>query len=278
MSNNIWSYFNEREKALELEKNPSLISRKSERQNLKSNIIALIKLYKTEKGMNKSQVSREIFEFMEKYYAGFVYVEFEEMLDSLIDKYTKPAYREFRKVEDVVISQAELEQIHSYGDINIEKLLFCALVVAKSKTSKNSEKLYLNIDSQTLFKLAKVKRSSDKDRALSITEYRGRVMYNLIQQGWFDFASKRKDNTNKVLLYGNKEATEGIIIPISEMILEDMSMYYLEWLGEKVATCKECGIKFLTNKKAKKPTLVCKDCAKIVDKKKKAEWYAKNKK
>lgn len=211
--------------------------------------------YLKEQGYNKPQIRNELDKLMEEYYIGFVLADWEDRLNKMVNKYTKPEFKQFKVVNDVNITYNELEYIKSRDDIEIEKLLFVMLVLAKSS---NSSDLWVNCDSKDLFKLSNYKYDSHS----SLFKQREFLLHDLAQEGLISF---KKDCTSISfkLLYGETAIGEGLTLKIDETNIERIVMEYMNWRGNPQGYCTICGKRIIS--RAKKQPIYCSKCAKKVN-------------
>lgn len=257
----IWSFVDERKVLERLLKNKRSIN-----INTHKNIIVYIK-YLKECGKTKVEIRNELDKMMEEYYDNFILTEWFETLNSLVNKYTKPKHRDFNKIEDIRITQRELEFIKSHQDLGIEKIMFVLLVIAKA-SSKDKNNLWVNCDSQDMFKLAKFKYKRGEDRL----KQRGYAIYDISQKGLLE-VSKICDSTGIKVLYGDSSVNEDdMVLHIDEDNMNEMVMYYLQW-RDGLPNCSKCGIPFI---KKSNRTKYCNKCAKEVLKVQKRQWDRDN--
>lgn len=243
----IWSFIDERKILDRLLKNKRNIN-----VNTYQSIVVYIK-YLKEMGKSKIEIRNELDNIMEEYYDGFISSDWFDVLNSLVNKYTKPKYRDFTQPDDIRITKKELEFIKSYQDIIIEKLMFVMLVIAKA-SSKDKSNLWLNCDSQDVFKLAKFKYKRSEDRL----KQRGVAIYDMAQKGLLE-TSRICDSVAIKLLYGDSSINDDdMILHIDEENMEHMVMYYLQW-RDGLPNCSICGIPFI---KKSNRAINCTVCAK----------------
>lgn len=217
-------------------------------------LIVYIKHLK-EEGYNKPQIRNELDKLMEEYYIGFVMADWESELDKMVNKYTKPEYKQFKRINDINITYKELDFIKDYNNIEIEKLLFVMLVIAKSS---NSKELWVNCDDKDLFKLSNYKYDSHKP----VVEQRGFLLHDLAQEGLIAF-KKDCTSTSFKLLYGETTIGEGLTLKIDEANIERIVMEYMNWRGNPQGYCTICGKRIVS--RAKKQPIYCSKCAKKVN-------------
>ena len=247
---NIWSFIDERKVLEGLLKNKNTIN-----TNTVQKLIVYIKHLKENK-KTKNEIRNEVDRIMAEKYIGFVMADWDSILRSLVNKYTKKENREFKVLTDINIRQDDLEFINKFQDIELEKLLFVMLVIGKasaSKTKSGKDGYWINCDSKDLFSLAKYKFKGRTDR-FSQREYK---LYDIREKGLIE-VQNICDSTVMKLLYGKKEIDDtGMTLKINENNLDSLVLNYLMWRGEKVIKCKECDC-LVENRNNK--TVLCKKC------------------
>ena len=263
-----WSFVDE-EKILEkLLANPEDIN-----YDTKVKIKVLIKHYKR-LGMTKNDIRIELDKFLEEYCVLYCYADWDDMLRRYVNKYTKAENCEFRKTNDVIIYKEELEFISSkwnidgINDIEIEKLLFVMLVLAKSSGNGS----WLSYNDKIVFDLARYKFKTD---GTNREVQKGKVFYELGHYEGKDILEcmlYSKSGSIK-LLYGKKEGEEVIRIKNDEDI-DNIIVKYLDWRQkEGYNYCKVCGKEIKkTNNRGK----YCSKCGRKVDNEKREERRKKN--
>lgn len=258
---NLWSFVNEEKLAHELLKN-----KKSININTREKIISYIKYLKKE-GKTKNQIRNELDDFMIKNCSGFIMGDWDDRLQKLVNKYSKKENCEYKKSKTIQITKKELEFISNIGDvggvkaIEIEKVLYCMLVLAKSTYLGEDRDIWCNYESQDIFKLARFKY---KTKSSPYLIQRESLIYDLknFKKDIFELGGK-----NIKLLYGEKQIKqENIImtIDLDEDTAENMVVDYLNWRKlEGYSFCEVCGkeIKQNNNKQS-----YCSRCAKEVKK------------
>lgn len=264
-----WSFIDE-EKILEkLLANPDDIN-----YDTKVKIKVLIKHYKKQ-GMSKNEVRNNLDEFMMKYCAGFILADWDDTLRRMVNKYTKAENCEFKKTHDVIIYKEELEFISSQwniegiNSIEIEKLLFVMLVLAKSNGSGN----WLSYNDKIVFDLARYKFNKNIKREIQ----KGKVFYELGHyegKNILECMLYSKSGSIK-LFYGRNEGKEVMRIKNDDDI-DNIIVRYLDWRQkENYNYCRVCGKEIKTTKTFSPK--YCIKCRKEIDKENKLKSYHKNK-
>lgn len=270
---NLWSFVNEESMVNKLLKNPNTIN-----NNTREKIIAYIK-YLKKNNKTKNQIRNEIDEFMINYYSGFIVADWDKKLQRWVNKYSKRDNCTFKKCKTINITKEELVFISNVGDvgavksIEIEKVLFCMLVLGKSVYGDMEDKEYwCNYDSKDIFNLARFKYK--KSSGIPYMIQRETLIYDIAH-----YKNKIIDTigSNIKLLYGAKKYTKediALTLDLNESNAENMVLYYLNWKNKKdYYYCKVCGreIKINNNKQD-----YCNKCAKIIKNEQNKQYYNNN--
>jgi predicted RNA-binding Zn-ribbon protein involved in translation (DUF1610 family) len=258
---NLWSFVNEEKIAQDLLKN-----KKSINTNTREKIISYIKYLKKE-GKTKNQIRNELDDFMTKNYNGFIMGDWDDRLQKLVNKYSKKENCEYKKSKTIIITKKELEFISNIGDvggvkaIEIEKVLYCMLVLAKSTYLGEDRDIWCNYDSQDIFKLARFKYK--KSSNISYLVQRESLIYDLnnFKKNILELGGK-----NIKLLYGEKQIKEDntiISVDLDEKTAENMIVNYLNWKQlNNYNYCKVCGKEIKQNKN--NTVGYCNNCSKKI--------------
>lgn len=273
---NLWSFINEEKIAQDLLKNKKNIN-----TNTREKIICYIKYLKKE-GKTKNDIRNTLDDFMIKNYNGFIMGDWDDRLQKLVNKYSKKENCEYKKSKTIQITKKELEFISNIGDvggvkaIEIEKVLYCMLVLAKSTYLGGDRDIWCNYESQDIFKLARFKY---KTKSSSHLIQRESLIYDLknFKKDIFELGGK-----NIKLLYGDKQIKEEnvvISIDLNEETAKNMIVNYLDWRKlEGYNYCKVCGKEIKLKGKNQN---YCNSCSKSIRKQKmneyNKEFYNKNK-
>lgn len=257
---NLWSFVNEENIVNDLLKKPSNIN-----INTRERLIAYIKYLKKNK-KTKNEIRNEIDEFMIKYYNGFIVADWDKRIQRWVNKYSKRDYCEFKTNKKISITKDELDFISNIGDIGsvksieIEKVLFCMLVLAKSVHRGEDKEYWCNYDSKDIFKLARFKYK--KSSGIPYLIQRETLIYDIAH-----YKNKIIEtiNSNIKLLYGKEKYTnEDIVLTLdlNESNAKNMISYYLDWKKEKdYHYCGECGKEIMVKTNNQ---LYCNKCSKEI--------------
>ena len=262
----IYNFIDERKIIEELLKDKTTINK-----NPMQKLIVYIKYLKSE-GKNKPTIRIMIEELMEEYYVGFCVADWDDILNKLINKYTKAECRELKTVGSVNITRKELEYIKQFKNDNIEKLLFTMLVIGKYSKNNEDDGVWINCDSEEMFKISKFKYGKST-RVGSRFEQREYLIYDLanMENPPNQVSNKCNSTAIKVLFNDNEVDEEGITLTINQDNVKQLPLYYIEWkTPEKIVRCQECGCLVEVKDKRSKPKY-CVKCAKIISNKQKNE-------
>jgi len=281
----LWNFIDERKVLASLEKNKKNIN-----NNTYQKIIVYIKGLK-EKGVSNVEIRNKVDILMNTYYNGFVMADWEKVLRSLVNKFVKKEHKNFRKLENINITIKELTFIKEFEDIETEKLLFVMLVLSKSypyDENRDVDKIreyWVNCDSNVIFGLSKFKYKWRVSRF----EQREYLIYDIAQK-LYKTKDKKGDEIEVPVLKINKICDsssirlayaddildkEGLTIKITEDTMDTLVIEYLQWRGEKVIACTECGKLVLVE--SKNPPKYCKECKIKMELEKKKKWWSNNK-
>lgn len=263
---NLWTLINERELGQKIEEDNGKIN-----ENTNVGLRCYIKYLKNDKKLNKTQIRNEIDRLMMENYKGFVMGDWDETLQGMVNKYSKKKYCEYKNYNnEVVLFKEELDFIKNVGglsgvkDIEIEKILFIMLVLAKSSGSE-----WVNYSSRDIFKLSRFKYRQKSDiQAVQ----REKLIYDLAHytNGQILNVTNFGTSPSIKLLFCKDEGIEEIKIKIDIKSIENIVVEYLRWRSKEDYTyCIECGkeIKIKSNRQQ-----YCSKCFKILRKD-----YKKNK-
>ena len=239
-----WSFVDEEKVLEELLNDPNGIN-----YDTKNKIKLLIKHYKR-LGYSKNEIRNVLDNYLMEHCKGFILADWDDLLRKYVNKYTKKEYCEFKKTEDVVIYKEELDfitkqwNIDGVNQIEVEKLLFVMLVLAKS----NSVDGWLNYNDKIIFDMARYKFISHTPRR----EQKGKLFYKLgnHNEKVLECLIYSKEERIK-LFYSKKEGEEVMRIKYDDDI-ENIIVRYLDWRKYPVYTyCERCGkeIKISGNRK-----------------------------
>ena len=172
----------------------------------------------------------------------------------------------FYIIDNIKITQSELEIIASLDNLRAEKILFVLLCMAKQQSMANGFTNGLVKYSITdLCKTARVSVPAD-DR-----EY---ILYEIVQRGLLGYP--KKNNTQCLIV--NFINTDKVILELNETDCQELAYVYLHWKngGKGYTRCQRCN-RWMKQSKTK-PRKYCEDCAKVVQTEQKRVWAEKSRK
>ena len=172
----------------------------------------------------------------------------------------------FYIIDNIKITQSELDAISSLNNLRAEKILFVLLCMAKQQSMSNGFTNGLVKYSMTeLCKMARVSVPAD-DR-----EY---ILYDIVQSNLLGYP--KKNNTQCLIV--NFINTDEIILELDETDCQELAYVYLKWKNNDkgYTRCQRC--RRLMKQGKTKPKKYCEECAKEVQKEQKRLWAEKSRK
>lgn len=215
------------------------------------------------KQKNDNDVYQETVKWLKQHHNNFD----ESSYSNVISDAIKVAYKyPFYVIDNIKITQSELEAISSQNNLRAEKILFVLLCMAKQQNMSNGFTNGLVKYSITdLCKTARVSVPAD-DR-----EY---ILYEIVQQGLLDYP--KKNNTQCLIV--NFISTDEVVLELDEIDCQELAYVYLNWKnnGKGYTRCQKCD-RWMKQSKTK-PKKYCEDCAKVVQAEQKRVWAEKSRK
>ena len=203
-------------------------------------------------------------EWMTKYHDNFD----ESCYSNVISDAIKKAHQyPFYVIDNIKITQSELDIISSLDNLRAEKVLFVLLCMAKQQRLSNGFTNGLVKYSITeLCKLARVSVPADE------REY---ILYEIVKKGFLDYP--KKNNTQCLIVNFINNENE-IILELDEVDCQELAYAYLSWKndGKGYTKCQKCNR--LMKQSKTKPKKYCEECAKIVQTEQKRLWAEKSRK
>lgn len=172
----------------------------------------------------------------------------------------------FYIIDNLKITQSELDTISSLDNLRAEKILFVLLCTAKQQSMSNGFTNGLVKYSITdLCKAARVSVPAD-DR-----EY---ILYEIVKRGLLGYP--KKNNTQCLIV--NFINTDQVVLELDEVDCQELAYAYLSWKnnGKGYTKCQRCNR--LMKQGKTKPKKYCDDCAKVVQTEQKRLWAEKSRK
>lgn len=212
---------------------------------------------------NDDDVYRETVQWLKKHHNNFDESSYSNVISDAIKAASKYP---FYIIDNIKITQSELDIISSLDNLRAEKILFVLLCMAKQQSMSNGFTNGLVKYSITdLCKSARVSVPAD-DR-----EY---ILYEIVQRGLLGYP--KKNNTQCLIV--NFINTDEVVLKLDEVDCQELAYVYLHWKnGSKGYTrCQRCN-KWMKQSKTK-PKKYCEECAKEVQTEQKKAWAEKSRK
>lgn len=203
-------------------------------------------------------------EWMKKYHDNFD----ESCYSNVISDAIKKAHQyPFFVIDNIQITQSELDIISSLDNLRAEKVLFVLLCMAKQQRLSNGFADGLVKYSITeLCKLARVSVPAD-DR-----EY---ILYEIVKRGFLGYPKK---NNTQCLIVNFINNSDEVVLELDEVDCQELAYVYLNWKndGKGYTRCQKCNR--LMKQSKTKPKKYCETCGKEVQTEQKRLWAEKNRK
>lgn len=199
---------------------------------------------------NDEDVYKDTVNWMKKNHDNFD----ESCYSNLISDAIKKAHQyPFYIIDNIKITQSELDIISSLNNLRAEKVLFVLLCMAKQQRLSNGFTNGLVKYSITeLCKLARISVPAD-DR-----EY---ILYEIVQRGLLGYP--KKNNTQCLIV--NFIDCNDVALELDETDCQELAYVYLNWKnnGKGYTKCQKCNR--LMKQSKTKPKKYCENCAKEVE-------------
>lgn len=229
-----------------------------------STLFLLGKYYRQKEKLDTEHTFCKLNEFMKKNYKNYNSATWEDIIEDISKKANKYTLRE---VDNIGITQSELDKIKELQNIKYEKLLFTMLCYAKFyNTISENNNGWINTDIQEIYRIARVTVKYKKEKFLYLND--------LERSGLISFSNKN-DNLNLRVNFFDMDNNP--ILVINDF--RELGYEYLNFIGNgRFIRCKCCNR--LVRRKSKKDfsTKYCNDCAITVQNHQKHEWDNKNRK
>ena len=214
-------------------------------------------------GNGDEETYQKTVEWMKKYHDNFD----ESCYSNLISDAIKGAHKyPFYIIDNIKITQSELNIIASLNNLRAEKVLFVLLCMAKHQRMANG---FTNgLVKYSITDLCKTARISVP------AEDREYILYEIVQRGLLGYPKKNNTNCLIVNFINNDE----IVLELDETDCQELAYAYLNWKngGKGYTKCKRCNR--LMKQSKTKPRKYCEECAKEVQTEQKRLWAEKNRK
>lgn len=203
-------------------------------------------------------------EWMKKHHNNFDEVYYSNLISDAIKRaHNKPFYC----IENIKITQSELDIISSLDNLRAEKILFVLLCMAKQQeVAYGFDNGLVKYSITDLCKTARISVPAD-DR-----EY---ILYNIVQKGFLGYPKK---NNTQCLIVNFIDNDDEVVLTLDEADCYELAYLYLSWKndGKGYTKCQRCR-KMIKQSKTK-PKKYCEDCAKEVLTEQKRQWAEKSRK
>ena len=191
-------------------------------------------------------------EWMKKHHDNFD----ESCYSNLISDAIKKAHKyPFYYIENIKITQNELNIISSLDNLRAEKVLFVLLCMAKQQSVSNGFTNGLVKYSVTeLCKMARISVPSD-DR-----EY---ILHDIVQRGFLGYPKK---NNTQCLIVNFIDNENDAILTLDEVDCRELAYVYLNWKNNGKGYTRCCRCNKLIKQSKTRPKKYCEECAKEAEK------------
>ena len=207
-------------------------------------------------GMNKPQIIDTIDKFLIQNLKDYNDVKWQKSIENMVNYIHRKKDFKLLNIENVKITENELNTILKLNNIKYEKFAFSLLVYAKIYNQMNGkDENWVNEEHKYIFSDAKVKTKVNEQ---------GKILFYLKELGLVSFSPKVDSTNIKVNFVDN---SSNIALEINDF--REFVLNYLRWKGENILNCEECGVLIVpTNNKFK----YCPTCAKEIQFNQKKEW------
>ena len=213
---------------------------------------------------NDDEIYKTSVEWLKNYHDNFE----ESCYSNLISDAIKRAHKQpFYNINNIKITQSELDIISSLNNLRAEKVLFVLLCMAKQQSiSMGFTNGLVKYSITDLCKMARISVPAE-DR-----EY---ILYNIIQHGFLDYPKK---NNTKCLFVTFIDDVGKSVLNLNEIDCKELAYVYLNWKnnGKGYTKCQKCNR--LMKQSKTKPKKYCEECEQVVLTEQKRLWAEKNRK
>lgn len=240
--------------------------------NISTVLKLLIKHYYIKRVINELELREKILDFLKNNYNDYKRGNWENAVYCLVDRFLKSIKRykiepKLIKIEDIRITENELNKIKELNNIKLEKVAFIMLVYGKisKQIIHNGEDIWVNESVSNILKEAKI-NANKKDKQL--------LFYELSTKGYIQECNKITKSSFK-LNYADKNDKSNVTIIINDF--EGVVYQYLIWKGERWKRCENCNNKWFKLKSHNSNQKCCNYCAKEIKNKQNLKLWHKNK-
>ena len=216
--------------------------------------LRLIVQYYLSKGYTKEETVELTVQFMNDVNGNSSGEKWRKRIESTANDIISKQDYELRDIEEIHITNSELEVIKTLSSELEQKYAFGLLVYCKIWNYKKQGK-FVRIESTTNFAKNVEVNAKAKDREL---------LFNRLQEKGLINVPRKTGSDSIEVLYVNYTDEVGITIPLED--IDKFIYYYYQWSNKgKIKRCEVCGELILTTSNRSK---YCKPCAKATNIKK----------
>ena len=189
-------------------------------------------------------------EWLKVHHANFDESNYSNLISDAIKKACKYP---FYNIENIKITQSELNAIASLNDLRAEKILFVLLCMAKQQSVSNGfANGLVKYSLSELCKMARISVPSDE------REY---ILYTIVQNKLLDYPKK---NNTQCLIVNFIDSNDNVVLELNEVRCKELAYEYLKWKNNNQGYdhCQFCG-KVIKQYKSH-PRRFCKECTEMV--------------
>lgn len=205
--------------------------------------LALVAKYlKQENGYSKREVRAKLDELMLQCDPRTNLVSWSDILDSLTRQSDK---HPLRCVEEVCVTEKELEVIGGLGSVQLQRLAFTLLCVSKYWDIVNPDNNgWVNVSDREVMSMSNIRTSVQRQSA----------MFNKLWSAGLIGYSRRVDNLNTRVLFSDNDSA--VALRVSDF--RNLGNQYMMYLGMPYIRCTQCGLVVKKNCNSQK---YCPSCA-----------------
>ena len=191
-------------------------------------------------------------DWLNKYHDNFDESYYSNLISDAIKRAHK---RPFYSIENIKITQSELDIISSLNNLRAEKILFVLLCMAKQQSVANG---FTNgLVKYSITELCKMARISVP------AEDREYILYDIVQRGLLGYPKK---NDTQCLIVNFIDDNEKAVLTLDEVDCQELAYVYLNWKndGKGYTRCQRCNR--LIKQSKTRPRKYCEECAKETEK------------
>lgn len=211
-----------------------------------SDTMRMIARYYIDSGMECGEVRRKMDEFLLRCVPTAILPQWCQTLDKAYQRAAKyPAV----DIDSIPITQAELNTIASLSGVQVKRLAFTLLCLAKYWVMRNADCDYwVCTEDREIMCMANIKTSLKRQC----------LMYHELKELGFVRLPRKVDGKNVRVCFADPEGKP--VIRITDF--RNLGFQYLQYLGEPFFACESCGIVTkIDNPKCGRKQKYCSDCA-----------------